>query len=60
LERSLIGQPLETVKVSDSAVAQALAPIDDFRADAAYRSSSAAELLRRALVSLALADRAAA
>ena len=36
--------------VTDAAVAEAVSPIDDIRADAAYRRRAAAEILRRALV----------
>ncbi|MAS42589.1 MAG: xanthine dehydrogenase [Rhodobacteraceae bacterium] len=44
--------------VTDAAVAEAVSPIDDIRADAAYRRRAAAEILRRALVA-ALAPSAA-
>jgi CO/xanthine dehydrogenase FAD-binding subunit len=39
--------------VETDAVAAALSPIDDVRADAGYRAEAAAELLRRALADLA-------
>ena len=51
LEAALVGQDASALSmhVADSAVAAALSPIDDIRADAAYRARAAAELLRRAL-----------
>lgn len=47
VERALIGAPLDPALITDEAVARAITPIDDIRADAAYRAASAAELLRR-------------
>lgn len=51
LEAALAGKNAAglSAHVSDAAVAAALSPIDDIRADAAYRAQAAAELLRRAL-----------
>ena len=51
LEASLVGRPLDEVagSIDDAAVAAFLSPIDDLRADAAYRARAAAELLRRAV-----------
>jgi len=55
LEAKLKGRPagpeLATV-VTNALVADVLSPVDDVRADAAYRSHSAAELVRRAIVAL--------
>lgn len=44
--------------VNADAVAQALSPLDDIRADAAYRRHAATELVRRAVADLALAEAA--
>ena len=52
LEARLIGQRATEIQISDQDVAPALSPIDDIRADAAYRTHAAAELLRRALAAL--------
>ena len=54
LEQALIGLPLADAPaaVTDARVAPALSPIDDIRADAAYRLTAAAELIRRALTDL--------
>ena len=49
VERALVGRPVDPSVIADDAVAQAIAPIDDIRADAAYRAASAAELLRRTI-----------
>ncbi|TDK43964.1 FAD binding domain-containing protein [Antarcticimicrobium luteum] len=51
VERALTGLPLRdlTGAIDADAVAAALSPIDDLRADAAYRRHAAAELLRRAV-----------
>lgn len=51
LEQALTGQPAADLSrhVTDNAVAAALSPIDDIRADGPYRAYAAAELLRRAL-----------
>jgi CO/xanthine dehydrogenase FAD-binding subunit len=51
VEASLVGRPLDQAagSIEDGAVAASLSPIDDLRADAAYRSRAAAELLRRAV-----------
>ncbi|MBW8638132.1 FAD binding domain-containing protein [Hoeflea sp. WL0058] len=56
LETRLKGQPANAALASlatDELVAESLSPIDDVRADAAYRSHSAAELVRRAIVAIA-------
>lgn len=48
VEQQLIGAPPEAVRdITDADVAASLSPIDDVRADAGYRLSSAAEVLRR-------------
>ena len=55
LEAALAGCPADPTladRVDDAAVAAALAPIDDIRADAAYRAAAAAELVRRSLCRL--------
>lgn len=51
VESACLGQPVASIAdhVGDDAVARALSPISDIRADAAYRATAAAELLRRAL-----------
>ncbi|QBF32028.1 xanthine dehydrogenase family protein subunit M [Thalassococcus sp. S3] len=51
-EAALIGRPLDPSVITDALVAGALSPIDDVRADAAYRSDGAAELMRRTLTAL--------
>lgn len=53
IEDALVGHPLDPDRVSDAAVAAALSPIDDVRADARYRSNAAAEVLRRTVAHLA-------
>ena len=55
VEQALTGLPLAEAAgaVDTEAVANALSPIDDVRADAAYRAEAAAELVRRALADLA-------
>ncbi len=57
LERELLGASAEEALrcLSDQVVAAHLAPIDDIRGSAAYRSHAAAELLRRCFA--ALSDR---
>lgn len=52
VEAQLIGQPLDALLITDAAVARAIAPIDDIRADATYRTAGAAELLRRTVDAL--------
>ncbi|MEL6571246.1 MAG: xanthine dehydrogenase family protein subunit M [Pseudomonadota bacterium] len=47
VEAALIGRPLDVDQITDAAVGAALKPIDDIRASGAYRTNSAAELLRR-------------
>ncbi len=49
VEAALIGKPWDPSVVTDALVAAYLSPISDVRADAAYRSASAAELVRRCL-----------
>ncbi|MEQ8655476.1 MAG: FAD binding domain-containing protein [Kiloniellales bacterium] len=51
LEQQLLGATTEAAcqRLDDQAVAAQLAPIDDIRGSAAYRSRAAAELLRRCL-----------
>ncbi|MEW9918768.1 xanthine dehydrogenase family protein subunit M [Marimonas sp. MJW-29] len=53
VEAALVGHPLDPSRVTDAAVAAALSPIDDVRADARYRSEAAAEVLRRTLAAMA-------
>ena len=53
VEATLVGRPLDPAEVTDALVAKEIDPIDDIRADAAYRQSSAAELLRRTVNALA-------
>ncbi|GKX33176.1 MAG: xanthine dehydrogenase [Rhizobiaceae bacterium MnEN-MB40S] len=55
LESRLKGRPADASLASfatDALVAEALSPIDDVRADAGYRSHSAAELVRRAIAAI--------
>lgn len=52
-EAALIGGPLNADQITDAMVGQVLSPIDDVRADAGYRKSSAAELLRRTIADMA-------
>lgn len=58
-ERALIGAPLDPNRITDALVAEAISPIDDVRADAAYRAHAAAELLRRTLAALPATQAAA-
>lgn len=51
-EAALIGSPLDPARITDAMVDAALSPIDDIRADAGYRRTSAAELVRRTLAPL--------
>lgn len=55
LEAALIGQPADgcVVLATDDIIAPALSAIDDIRADGPYRTTAAAELVRRALGELA-------
>jgi CO/xanthine dehydrogenase FAD-binding subunit len=59
-EHALIGRPLNANLITDAAVSAAIAPIDDMRADATYRQTAAAELMRRTVSELAAKSRAAA
>jgi len=52
IERAMIGKPLDGALITSVAVARAIKPIDDMRADAGYRATSAAELLRRTVDAL--------
>ncbi len=55
VELALVGRPADgrlPEAVQDEAVAAHLAPIDDVRGSAAYRSRAAAELIRRAVAQL--------
>ncbi len=62
LEDHLKGKPVATAHqaVTRDHVAPHLAPIDDIRADAAYRIDAATELTRRAIAALAETQRRAA
>jgi len=53
VEAALVGHPPDPDRIDPAAVAAALAPIDDHRAPAAYRTEAAAELVRRAVATLA-------
>lgn len=61
LERALTGAPATALAahVTADRIAPALSPIDDIRADAAYRTHAAAELVRRALTDLSPQEAAA-
>ncbi len=48
-EAALVGAPLDPARVTDDLVDEAISPIDDVRADAAYRTQAAGELMRRTL-----------
>ncbi|MEO1688151.1 MAG: FAD binding domain-containing protein [Pseudomonadota bacterium] len=52
VEAALIGRAPDPARIDDASVAAALSPIDDLRADAAFRARGAAELLRRTLAAL--------
>jgi CO/xanthine dehydrogenase FAD-binding subunit len=56
VEAMLVGMPLSEAegRVDPAAVARALSPIGDIRADAAYRLHAGAEVLRRAVARAAL------
>jgi len=53
LESALIGQSISSITVPPNLVAPHLAPIDDIRADKAYRITAAVELIRRSLATYA-------
>ncbi len=48
-EAALIGAPLDPSRITSDMLEAQLSPIDDMRADAAYRRKTALELLRRTL-----------
>lgn len=52
-EAALVGHRLDPSRITDAMVADAISPIDDMRADAAYRTRAAGELVRRTLANLA-------
>ena len=52
VERAMSGKPLDPQAITDQMVAAALSPIDDVRADAAYRARAAAVLIRRSLAAV--------
>lgn len=52
VEAALMGHPPEPARITDDMVSAALTPIGDMRADADYRATGAAELLRRALAAV--------
>ncbi len=61
VEAALIGCKADhmlAARVDADVVADVLSPLDDIRADAAYRSHAATELLRRAVADVACAGRA--
>lgn len=58
-EAALVGAPLDPARVTDDLVAEAISPIDDVRADAAYRTRAAGELIRRTLAAITPATVAA-
>ncbi len=58
-EAVLIGHPPDPHRITDAMVEAALSPIDDVRADAGYRRSSAAELVRRTISGLVMQKAAA-
>lgn len=60
IETKMIGQPFDPDMVTDDLVAAAISPIGDMRANAAYRATGAAELLRRTIKTLASEQRALA
>ena len=60
IETQMIGRPLDISLISDAAVAAAISPIDDIRADAGYRKVSAAELMRRTVIELVAQQEVAA
>ena len=60
VEQAMIGRTLDPDVIKDEVVAAALSPIDDARADASYRATAAAELLRRLIVELGTLAKVAA
>jgi CO/xanthine dehydrogenase FAD-binding subunit len=52
-EAALLGHPPDPTRIADALVATRLAPIDDPRADAAYRTRAAADLMRRTVAAIA-------
>lgn len=51
-EAALFGHAPDAARIRDAMVADAIAPIDDMRADAGYRQMAAAELVRRTVAGL--------
>ena len=58
VEAALVGTVPDPARIDEAAVARALAPIDDVRADAAYRVRAATELLRRTVAALTVPEAA--
>lgn len=54
VEAQMIGKAVDPKVINDDMVAAAIDPISDIRATAAYRAISAAELLRRTVMELAM------
>lgn len=52
-EAALTGHPLDPSRITDALIAPRLSPIADARADAAYRTRAAADLMRRTVAALA-------
>lgn len=53
VEARLVGHPPDPTRIRTGDVTSYLAPIDDVRADAAYRATAASELLRRTVTAIA-------
>lgn len=49
-EAALIGAPLDPSRITEDIIAPHLSPIDDMRADAAYRHGTALEMVRRVVM----------
>ncbi|MEM9430291.1 MAG: FAD binding domain-containing protein [Pseudomonadota bacterium] len=60
VEAALIGHPPDPDRVRDVDVGEALRPIEDVRANAAFRTAAATELVRRCIGALAWHEAAAA
>ena len=54
VEAQMIGKAVDPVVITNDVVASAIDPVADMRANAAYRAISAAELLRRTVLELAM------